>query len=152
MHFLFGFLIAFGYALFGMVNQIFTGTPTSRRFALCPTTITAGQPVLLGSIPAVALDSYSTLTGGTTFLIGGTFALSVIGQTVESPQSTHKINPGDKVYASNGTLDGPTNITYGFVIDANSANNQFGYLDPSYVSVGAGLTDANAQVILSEGA
>ena len=50
MHFLFGFLIAFGYALFGMVNQIFTGTPTSRRFALCPTTITAGSATTISGV------------------------------------------------------------------------------------------------------
>ena len=152
MHHLIGWIVALGAAIGGMVNQVFTGTPTSRRFALCPTTILAGQPVLIGTIPAVALDNYQVLTGGTTFLLGGTFALTVVGQTVESPQTTHKINPGDKLYASNGTFDAVTNITYGFVIDANSANNQFGHLDPNYVSVGAGLTDTAANVIIEGGA
>jgi predicted RecA/RadA family phage recombinase len=129
-----------------MKNQIFTGTPTSRRFALCPTTVKAGDLVLLGSLPAVALDDYQTLTTGTTFLLGGTFALTVIGQSVESPQTTHKINPGDKLYLNNATLDSATNVTTGGVIDANSGGTLIGNLDPNYVAVGAGLTDTAAYV------
>ena len=134
-----------------MKNQVFTGTPTSRRFALCPTTVKSGDFVLLGSLPAVALDDYQTLTSGTTFLCGGTFALTVVGQTVESPQTTHKINPGDTLHASGGTLDATTNVTYGFTITAVTADPKFGYLDPSYVAVAAGATDTAAQVLLTNG-
>jgi predicted RecA/RadA family phage recombinase len=135
-----------------MTNQIYTGTPTSRRFALCPTTVKAGDFVLLGTIPAVALDSYQSNTGGSTFLLNGTFALTVVGQTVESPQTTHKINPGDKLYATSGTLDATTNVTTGMTIDANSANTLIGRLDPTYVAVSAGATDTAAWVTLNVGA
>lgn len=136
-----------------MQNQQYTGTPTSRRFCACPSTIVAGQPVMLGSIPAVALDNYQSNEGGTTFMMGGSFVLTVVGQTVESPQTPHKINPGDKLYAT-GTLDPTTNVLYNLTIDANSANNFFGYLDPSTIqpSVGSGLTSTTAIVLLPQGA
>jgi predicted RecA/RadA family phage recombinase len=133
-----------------MLNQVYNGTATSRRFAACPSTVKAGDAVLLGSIPAVALDNYQTNEGGTTFLLGGTFALTVIGQTAESPAVNAAIKPGAKLYAT-GTLDSATNITTGLTIDANSSNTFFGYLDPSYVSVGSGATDTNAQVMLGGG-
>lgn len=133
-----------------MINQAFTGTPTGYRFAKCPTTIVAGQPVLLGTEPAVALNSYSALTGGAVFYFNGSFFLTVVGQSVESPQTTHKINPGDDLYAV-GTLDSTTNVTYNLTIDANSGNTKFGRLDPNYVSVAAGATDTQAIVQLSVG-
>lgn len=133
-----------------MTNQTKSGTPTSRRFALCPTTIVAGEPVLLGTVPAVAIDSYQSNYGGTTFMLNGSFALTVVGQTVESPQTTHKINPGDKIYAT-GTLDSTTNVTYGLTLDANSSNTLFGRLDPDYVSVAAGATDTAAEVMIGVG-
>lgn len=139
-----------------MTNQALTGTPTSRRQANCPTTILAGQPVLIGSIPAVALDNYQSNEGGTTFLIGGSFYLTVIGQSGESPVVTHQINLGDKIYANSGTLDVTTNIYYNFVLDANSAGNFFGYLDPDpSVNAGpilAGVTNTTAAVLLPNGA
>jgi predicted RecA/RadA family phage recombinase len=131
-----------------MVNQVYTGTPTSRRFALCPTTVKAGDAVLIGKQPAVALDNYQAVTGGTTFLTGGTFALTVIGQSAESPSVGAAIKPGDKLYAT-GTLDSTTNITTGLTIDVNSSNTYFGELDPSYsAGVGSGLTDTGANVRL----
>lgn len=133
-----------------MINQIFTGTPTSYRFAKCPTTVKGGDPVLLGTIPAVALNAYSSLTGGAVFYFNGTFALTVIGQSAESPVTTHKISPGDDLYAT-GTLDSTTNVTTGLTIDANSGNTKFGKLDPNYVAVGAGLTDTGAFVELVTG-
>ncbi|MGH7488661.1 MAG: hypothetical protein ACREMY_24130 [bacterium] len=137
-----------------MVNQIYTGTPTSRRFALCPTTLKAGDPVFLGGVPAIALDDYQSLTGGTTFLLGGTFALPVTGATALSPLTGHQINPGDKVYADGGSQFTPTNgpvVDYGFSLDANNGGVLFGNLDPSYVPVGSALTDAAAYVMLTGG-
>jgi hypothetical protein len=131
-----------------MKNQTYTGTPTSRRFALCPTTVLAGDPVLLGAEPAVALDSYSSVTGGSTFLTGGSFNLTVIGQTVASPQTPAAIKPGSKVYAA-GSLDSTTNVTTGLVLDGATGGVLFGYIDPSYTSgVGSGLTDTAAIVRL----
>ncbi len=134
-----------------MINQAFTGTPTGYRFAKCPTTVKAGDPVLLGTEPAVALTSYSSLTGGAVFYFNGSFFLTVVGQSVVSPQTTHKINPGDDLYASGGTLDSTTNVTTGFTIDAVTTDTKFGRLDPNYVSVAAGATDTQAIVQLSVG-
>lgn len=131
-----------------MKNQILLGTPTSPRFALCPTTVKAGDPVLLGNVPAVAVDDYQSNEGGTTFYTNGTFALSVFGSTTESPVTGHTIKPGDKLYAT-GTLDSTTNVTTGLTIDANSNNTPFGQLDPQYqTSVASGQTDAAAWVRL----
>ncbi len=131
-----------------MKNQYFTGTPTSRRFALCPTTVKAGDAVLLGSEPAVALDDYQANTGGSTFLTGGSFNLTVIGQTVASPQTAAALPPGHKVYAV-GSLDSPTNVTTSLVLDGATGGVLFGYIDPSYTSgVTSGATDTAAIVRL----
>jgi predicted RecA/RadA family phage recombinase len=131
-----------------MKNQTYTGTPTSRRFALCPSTVHAGDPVLLGAEPAVALDDYSSVTGGTTFLTGGSFNLTVIGQTVASPQTAAAIKPGAKVYAT-GSLDSTTNVTTGLTLDGVTTATPFGFIDPSYTSgVTSGATDTAAIVRL----
>ena len=74
----------------------------------------------------------------------------MIGQSAESPVSTHKINPGDKIYAT-GTLDTTTNVTYNLTLDANSSNTFFGYLDPQSPSIAAGATDTAASVLLTAG-
>lgn len=136
-----------------MKNQVLLGTPTNPRFALCPTTILAGDPVLIGGIPAVALDNYQANEGGTTFYTGGTYVLTVIGRSTESPVVTAGIKVGDKIYAV-GTLDATTNITYGLTLDANSATGVlFGRLDPQYqTNITAGATDTAAWVRIGEGA
>lgn len=129
-----------------MKNQFYTGTPTSRRFALCPTTVLAGDPVLLGTEPGVALDNYQANLGGTTFLLNGTFILTVIARSSESPVVTAGIKPGDNLYAV-GTLDSATNVTTGLTIDKNSASGiRFGNLDPSGTAITAGNTDTAAEV------
>ena len=134
-----------------MRNQRYTGTPTSRRFALCPSTVKSGDAVLIGKMPAVALDDYSSVTGGTTFLLGGSFNLTVIGQTVASPQTAAAIKPGDKVFAI-GTLDSTTNITTGLTLDGATGGTLFGEIDPSYTSgVSSGATDTAAIVKLAGG-
>ena len=133
-----------------MINQYLSGTPTQARFAKCPTSITGGQPVLLGSEPAVALNAYSSLTGGATFYTGGSCLLSVLAATVISPVSGHAINPGDKIYADTGTLDSATNVTYGFTLDANSSGVLFGYLDPNQqAGITSGQTNTQAAVRLA---
>ncbi len=131
-----------------MKNQVFTGTPTSRRFALCPTTIKAGDPVLLGGTggePAFALDDYQSGLGGTTFLLNGTFQATVVGSTSHSPYTPAAIKQGSPLYAS-GTYDATTNVTYDLFISATNTDSRFGNLDPSYVAVGSGLTDTAAEV------
>src|SRR5277367_6373764 len=118
-----------------MINQQNTGTPTSRRAVLLPPSSTVvilpGTPLLIGLLPFVALDGNQFAVGAPTVvgLFGGSFDLTVIGQSAESPQTTHKINPGDKIYAV-GTLDTTTNVTYNLTLDANTGNTLFGYLDP----------------------
>jgi len=126
--------------LFGMTNQDKTGTPTSRRFALCPSTVKAGDPVLLGTVPAVALNDYQSIELGAVFLMNGSFFLSVLGATVISPQTGHTLKPGDKVYADGGTLDSATNVTTGFTLDANTGGTFFGTIDPSDPGVTTGTT------------
>ncbi len=129
-----------------MKNQVYQGTPTSRRFALCPTGIVAGQPVLLGTQPAVALDSYQSNLGGTTFDTGGSFTLTVIGRSQVSPQVGAAIKPGGSVYAT-GTLDSTTNVTYDLELNAVTSGTLFGMIDPSYTAgVGSGVTDTAATV------
>ena len=133
-----------------MKNQIYLGTPTSPRFALCPTSVTAGMPVLIGNEPAVALDDYQSNLGGTTFYMAGTYGLTVIGRSSESPVVTAGIKPGDRIYAV-GTLDSATNVTTALTLDANSSTGTlFGYLDPQYnTAITAGTTNTYAGVKLA---
>jgi hypothetical protein len=139
-----------------MINQQNTGSPTSRRTVILPAyttvAIPAGTPILVGQLPCVTLDSNEYAVGAPSVvcLFGGSFDLTVIGQSAESPVTTHKINPGDKIYA-NGTLDTNTNVTYNLTLDANSNNTFFGYLDPQSPSIAAGATDASASVLLDHG-
>lgn len=133
-----------------MKNQIYLGTPTSPRFAACPTSVTAGMPVLIGNEPAVALDDYQANLGGTTFYMAGTYGLTVIGRSSESPVVTATIKPGDKIYAV-GTLDPTTNVTTALTLDANSSTGTlFGYLDPQQLTtITAGTTNTYAGVKLA---
>ncbi len=130
-----------------MKNQYYTGTNVSRRFALCPTTVVAGDPVLIGTIPAVALDSYQANTGGTTFLCNGSFVLTVIAATVVSPITGSTVNPGDKLYVT-GTLDSATNITTGLTISKATGGTLFGHLDPSASAITSATTSTSAVVVL----
>ena len=141
-----------GGLLFGNINQIYTGTPTSRRQPIaCPTTVKSGDAVLIGNVPAVALDDYQANIGGTTFEFGGSFNLTVIGQS-GSPLTSHGIKPGDKVYAEGGSYDSATNFTTGFTLNGDSTNGVFfGYLDPSSPAVTSGATLTSATVLLPNG-
>jgi hypothetical protein len=136
-----------------VVNQVFTGTPTSRRFAACPPSIVAGQAVLIGGqLPAVALDNYQADEGGTTFLLGGSFNLSVYGET-GSPATNAQIWPGQVVYAENGITDPVTQMIYNFILTAYSGTGsvQFGRIDPEYNTpngVLAGLAPDTAAVVM----
>jgi hypothetical protein len=130
-----------------MKNQYFTGTNVSRRFALCPTTVLAGDPVLIGTIPGVALDNYQSNTGGTTFLCNGSFVLTVIAATVVSPLTGSTVNPGDKLYVT-GSLDAATNITTSLVISKASGGTLFGHLDPTASAITSGTTSTSAIVVL----
>jgi hypothetical protein len=136
--------------LWAMTNQVFTGTPTSRRQLTLPASanLLAGQPVLVGKEPYFLLDNYQSNVAGCTGFSNGSFTATVVGQTSESPVVTHQINPGDQIYANGGTLDATTNVTYGFTIDANSGGTPFGHLDPTSPPVLAGVTLTTAIVQL----
>jgi hypothetical protein len=138
-----------------VTNQFYTGTPTSRRQINCPSSILSGAPLLAGSIPCVALDNYQANIGGTTVLIGGSFTLTVVGESSESPGYGLQINPGDKIYAR-GTYDATTNVTYNLTLDGNSLYPFFGYLDPdpsaNASSILANTTNTAAVVLLPNGA
>ncbi len=130
-----------------MKNQYYSGTNVSRRFALCPTTVLAGDPVLIGTIPGVALDNYQANTGGTTFLCNGSFVLTVIAATVVSPITGSTVNPGDKLYVT-GSLDSATNITTSLVISKATGGTLFGHLDPSASAITSATTSTSAVVVL----
>lgn len=135
-----------------MTNQYYTGTPTSRRQITCPSTVKSGDKLLKGGLPCVALDDYQDNIGGTTVLMGGSFVLTVVGES-GSPLSGHQINPGDKLYADGGTYDSATNVTTGFTLTADATYGEFfGYLDPESPVVGSGVTLASAIVLLGIGA
>ena len=136
-----------------MINQQFPGTPTSRRFVTMPASpaIVAGEPLLIGVMPCVALDSYQTATGGATCLFGGSFALTVVGASDEaSPPTGATIKPGDQLYAS-GTKDATTNVTYGLTINVDTSKTKFGHLDPQQTNVASGTTNTAAIVALVYG-
>lgn len=144
-----------GQLIISMTNQTLTGTPTSRRFALCPASIVSGQPVLIGNqLPAVAMDNYSSATGGTTFLLGGSFNLAVYGQG-GSPLTNGAILPGQAVYAENQTIDPVTGMSYNFILTSYSGTGSvlFGRVDPEYLNgVASGAApDTAAWVMLDKG-
>ena len=125
-----------------MLNQSYTGTPTSRRSPLVSlSTVAAGDPVLIGSLPAIALDTAATVGGGEpTFLFGGSFALTVTAKSSLSPSVNHALKPGDPVYADGGTLDATSNMTTGFTLDANTGGVLFGHVDPTGPGLATGTT------------
>jgi hypothetical protein len=129
-----------------MKNQIFQGTPTSPRWCACPSTVNAGDLVLIGSEPACALNSYQANTGGATFYFNGTYSGTVVASSSHSPYTGKAINPGDPLYAS-GTLDTATNVTTGLLISATSTDTPFGHLDPTYGDgIASGQTNTAAPV------
>lgn len=133
---------AAGTAVFGMMNQLYTGTPSSRRGILCPSTVVSGDPLFVGNDPCVALDTYQSAVGGCTALFDGSFNLFVISRSANSPLVNTVLKPGDKIYASGGTRDATTNVLSGFTLDGNSSGLFFGVLDPSQTAMtsGAGAT------------
>jgi len=132
-----------------MLNEIFQDRPANARFFPCPSTVVGGDPVLVGGLPAVALDSYNSRNGGTTFRFTGTYELSVIAATVVSPVTGSAVKPGDKIYAT-GSLDSTTNVTTGLTLSKASGGTLFG----SYAGTGitSASTDTAARVKLKESA
>jgi predicted RecA/RadA family phage recombinase len=136
-----------------MLNQL---APSGEvGFFLCPSAVTAGMPVLIGDMPAVAIDNYSSVTGGTTFCFEGVFALTVIGQSSQSPVSGLAIKPGDQLFAT-GTFDATTNVTYNLTIDKTRGNIPFGAFFPvnaqTAQSIASGATSTTAPVKINPAA
>ncbi len=131
------------------INQLKIGVPQYNRWYPCPSAVTSGMPVLIGTMAAVAMDAYDSSTGGTTFQLDGTYALTVIGQSTQSPVSGLAVAPGAEVYAS-GTLDATTNITYNLTIDLTRGNCPFGNFEGT-TAITAGVTSTTAPVRLKIG-
>ena len=132
-----------------MINQVKIGVPQNNRWFKCPSSVTSGMPVLIGTMAGVAMDAYDSSTGGTTFCMDGSYSLSVIGQSQLSPNSIEQINPGDELFAE-GTYDATTGVTYNLTIDKTRGNTPFGNLDQSS-SILAGATNTGAIVRLKTG-
>ena len=131
-----------------MKNQVYQGTPTSPRFVLCPTTIQAGDIVIIGTQVACALNDYQSVSGGATFYFNGSFTGTVHGSSTESPFTPAAIGPGESLYATGTTeVVGATTFITGLEITADSADHLVGVLDESYTSgVASGATDTAALI------
>jgi hypothetical protein len=132
-----------------MINQVKYGIPQNRRFFKCPSAVTSGMACLIGTLAGVALDAYDSSTGGTVFELSGSYALTVIGQSTQSPSSVQQLNPGTEIFAT-GTLDATTGVTYNLTLDGTRGNVPFGNLDQS-TPIAAGATNTAAVVRLKEG-
>ena len=92
-----------------------------------------GDPLMFGAAPglaAVAENSYTPPTGIPTGFIGisliGASFFSVAATDGASPPTGVAIHPGDKIYASGGTLDVTTGCYYGFGLNAGSGGRYYG--------------------------
>lgn len=131
-----------------MINQLKIGDPRYNRWYPCPTQVTSGMPVLIGTQAAVAMDAYDSSLGGTTFCLDGSYALTVIAQSTLSPVSGLALAPGAELYAS-GTYDATTGVTYNLTIDATRGNCPFGNLEGP--AIASGITNTQAAVRLKVG-
>ena len=132
-----------------MINQLKQGVQANNRWYACPSAVTSGMPVLIGTLAAVAMDAYDSSTGGTTFCLDGTFALTVSAASTQSPVSGLAVNPGDELFAS-GTLDSTTGVTYNLTIDKTRGNTPFGNYDYT-TAIASGATSTTAPVRLKVG-
>ena len=135
-----------------MINLVKAGLPQNNRWFACPAAVTSGMACLIGgfggrlAMAAVALDAYDSSTGGTTFCLDGSYALSVAANSTASPATGLEIYPGDPIYAT-GTYDATTGVTYSLTLDVTVGNHHFGYLDQGSPIL-AGVTNTAAIVRL----
>lgn len=131
-----------------MLNEKRNDRPAFARYYPCPSSIEAGDPVLIGGVlPAVALESYDAAGGGATFRMAGTYDLTVIAATVVSPITGSAVKPGDKIYAT-GTTDGTTGVMHSLTLSKASGGVLFGSYDGPGIT--SGETDTEAPVMLKE--
>ncbi len=106
--------------------------PTS---AGVPINVSSGQPLLFGDgthyAAGVAVEAentsdpvYDNNTGYLTVDFEGVYSLTVVAETLGSVSAGAKFNAGDAVYASGGTYDPVSGITYGFTL-CNDKNGSF---------------------------
>ena len=98
--------------------------------------ISSGQPLLLGetaALPGVAVAAQNTsdppYDSNTAYLgvdFEGAYNLTVVAETLGSTSAGAKFNTGDKVFASGGTYDPVSGITYGFTLCADPNGTFFG--------------------------
>jgi predicted RecA/RadA family phage recombinase len=132
-----------------MLNEHRNDRPGNARFYPCPSTIEAGDPVLIGGVlPAVALESYDAGAGGTTFRMSGSYRLTVIAGTVVSPITGSAVKPGEKIFAT-GTTDGTTGVIHDLTLSKASGGVLFGSYDGE-AAITSGETDTEAPVMLKE--
>lgn len=131
-----------------MLNQLFPDGDA--LFFPCPSAVTSGMPVLIGNMPAVAVDDYNANSGGTTFCLKGVYALTVIAQSTQSPVSGLALNPGDELFAT-GTLDSPTNVTYNLTIDKTRGHVPFGTFVGT-TAIASGVTSTTGAVRVNQSA
>jgi hypothetical protein len=140
----------------------------AERFAtfslLMPTgvAIASGQPLILGRTQAglthyaagVAIEAQpSTLTGNVpydnesgylTVDFEGAYNLTVVAETLGSPSAGAAINTGDAIYASGGTYDPVSGISYGFTLCKDTTGDFFGL---ALAPVAAGTTQVIAVLL-----
>lgn len=121
-----------------MRNQVFPDGDV--LFFPCPAAVVSGMPVLIGKMPAVAIDTYNATSGGTVFALEGVYSIPVT--------ATAALGVGDKVFAAGGTLDAATNITTGIVISSVNTGVPFGALVGAKILVG--VTNATASVRINQ--
>jgi len=125
-----------------MRNQVKIGLPQNNRWFPCPSQVTSGMPVLIGTLAGVAMDDYDSSTGGTTFCMDGDYVLTVAAASTQSPVSGLTATQGDELFAT-GTLDSTTGVTYNLTIDKTRGNTPFGNLTaPESIAAGTTLTTA----------
>lgn len=120
----------------------------TRRFP-CPTAITSGMPVLIGTLAAVAETAYDSKDGSASFMFDGAHQLNINANSTQSPVSGQTVQPGDELFAL-GTYDAVTNMTYNLVIDKTRGGVPFGNYWGT-TNIAAGLTAQSALVRLKLG-
>jgi hypothetical protein len=102
-----------------------------------PINVSSGQPLLYGDgthyLAGVATEAensalpvYDSNTGYLTVDFEGVYALSVVAETLGSVSAGAAINTGDAIYASGGTYDKVSGITYGFTLCKDTGGAFFG--------------------------
>jgi predicted RecA/RadA family phage recombinase len=131
-----------------MLNQLYPDGDVIQLLA--PAAVTSGMPVLIGTMPAVAIDAYVSATVPVSFALKGVYALTVVARSIQSPVSGLAIKPGEELFATGGTLDAATNITTGIEINKTRGGVPFGMYFGAMPGILSGVTDTAAPVRLNQ--